>query len=532
MSFHLINQTAMKKITFLIFVLLFSCLHNLYAQDTLVIQTGPEGKYANLWSYHPDNNYGHTQLFHTMGWTFWGEPGIIRSLIAFDLSEIPPSAFIIEANLSLFYYNTQPNPLPPHGENESFLQLITSAWDEETVTWNNPPLTTSEDEVYLPQSTEPEQDYPDIDVTISIIKMLNEPENYHGLMLRLKNEDPYACLLFASGDCDSIELRPKLEIVYLLCEPPTVDFEYQKVGLAISFTGISPTATSWHWDFGDGDTSNIQNPEHVYQQQGFYQVYLRVEDTCYFAEHSELIEICITPPETGFTYTTEILTVSFQDTSIMAGEYYWDFGDGYFSSLSNPWHNYELPGEYLVCLTTWNSCGSDTACELIDLCIPPVTGFTYMINDLTVFFENISMFADLYYWDFGDGYYSNLSDPLHTYDATGNYLVCLTTENSCGSDTACELVDFNTVSVPGQDPGLFRIYPNPASNMVCIKPNLTGQLTISLLDLSGKEVLMQNEDVSMDETVKIPLDQIEPGLYIIRLDSGENQFFEKMVIAR
>jgi PKD repeat protein len=522
----------MKKITFIIAVFSILLVNEVFPQDTVVIQTGPEGKYVNLWSYHPDINYGHTQLFHTMGWTFWGEQGIIRSLIAFDLSEIPPSAFILDAKLSLYYYNTQPNPSIPYGENESFLQLITSVWDEETATWNNPPLTTSEDEVYLPQSTEPEQDYPDIDVTIPITKMINEPENYHGLMLRLKNEDPYACMLFASGDCEYIELRPKLEIVYLLCEPPTADFEYQQVGEVVSFTGISPTATSWYWDFGDGDSSDIQNPDHVYQQPGLYQVYLRVEDSCYFAEHSELVEICFEPPVSGFTYMTEDLTVSFQDTSIMAIEYYWDFGDGYFSSLSNPWHNYELPGEYLVCLTTWNSCGSDTACELLDLCLQPAAGFTYMFDDLTVFFEDISIYADLYYWDFGDGYYSNLSNPSHTYDVAGNYMVCLMTENVCGYDTTCEYVDFNTVPVPGHEPGLFRIYPNPASIMVCIKPNLTGQLTISLLDLSGKEVLLRNEDVTTDETIEISLGQIEPGLYIIRFDSGKNQSFGKLVIAR
>ncbi|MDD1718251.1 MAG: PKD domain-containing protein [Methanoregulaceae archaeon] len=34
--------------------------------------------------------------------------------------------------------------------------------------------------------------------------------------------------------------------------------------------------TAWHWDFGDGKTSNKQNPEHTYQQPGSYNVTLKV----------------------------------------------------------------------------------------------------------------------------------------------------------------------------------------------------------------------------------------------------------------
>jgi len=34
--------------------------------------------------------------------------------------------------------------------------------------------------------------------------------------------------------------------------------------------------TSWHWNFGDGDTSTVQNPQHIYQQAGTYTVSLTV----------------------------------------------------------------------------------------------------------------------------------------------------------------------------------------------------------------------------------------------------------------
>jgi PKD repeat protein len=371
----------MKSLTFFILVLSFLLVNNAFSQDTIVLRAGPEGKYANLWTAHPDNNYGHTALFHTMGWTFWGEPGVIRSLIAFDLSSIPPDAFILNAKLSLYYLNTQPDPNIQPGENSSYLQLITSAWNEETVTWNNPPSTTPEDQVYLPQSTEPEQDYPDIDVTIPIRKIHDEPGNYFGLMLRLINEDPYACMLFASGDYDSTALRPKLEIIYLICDMPVA----------------------------------------------------------------------------GFGYASNGLTVNFQDTSRFADHYFWSFGDGFYSDLAEPVRTYDTAGFYQVCLETWNDCGSDSVCQVI--------------------------FVD----------YSGLME---------------------AEGSPCS------------------VFPNPARDVVFLKQGTEVFVAVSLLDLGGKEVMRQNLELKKDEIIRLSLDHVDQGIYILRFDSGKSQTFEKLVVLK
>ena len=43
----------------------------------------------------------------------------------------------------------------------------------------------------------------------------------------------------------------------------------------INFTDLSSNGpTSWFWDFGDGNTSNLQNPSHTYQTGGIYSVSL------------------------------------------------------------------------------------------------------------------------------------------------------------------------------------------------------------------------------------------------------------------
>ena len=69
--------------------------------------------------------------------------------------------------------------------------------------------------------------------------------------------------------------------------PPTASFTYSPseptVGEEVLFSDASSDPegqpiTSWTWDFGDGTTSNEQNPTHVYETSGSYLVTLTVTD--------------------------------------------------------------------------------------------------------------------------------------------------------------------------------------------------------------------------------------------------------------
>jgi beta propeller repeat protein len=44
--------------------------------------------------------------------------------------------------------------------------------------------------------------------------------------------------------------------------------------LTVKFTDLSKNATRWNWDFGDGNNSTQQNPEHTYSAAGYYRVTL------------------------------------------------------------------------------------------------------------------------------------------------------------------------------------------------------------------------------------------------------------------
>lgn len=56
---------------------------------------------------------------------------------------------------------------------------------------------------------------------------------------------------------------------------PIADFTYAVSGLTVTFTDVSANIpVSWLWNFGDGTTSNLQNPSHAYSNYGDYTVCL------------------------------------------------------------------------------------------------------------------------------------------------------------------------------------------------------------------------------------------------------------------
>lgn len=54
--------------------------------------------------------------------------------------------------------------------------------------------------------------------------------------------------------------------------PLSADISNSVDGKQVAFQGLSHSATSWMWDFGDGTTSTEQNPVHVYTDGGYYTV--------------------------------------------------------------------------------------------------------------------------------------------------------------------------------------------------------------------------------------------------------------------
>ncbi len=246
------------------------------------------------------------------------------------------------------------------------------------------------------------------------------------------------------------------------CDVGMVDFDASPqcggIPMTVGFSDLSSatgTITDWYWDFGDGNSSNDQNPTHEYTEIGVYDVMLIISD-------GALFDTLIRP---GFITTQEDITADFMGVPThgpspltvvfeplldgVATEYFWDFGDGNTSPLANPIHIYNSQGSFDVMLIV----GLD-----LDGCIQSDTIIKtnyVIVNDLQAEFTAeptagieplFVQFTDLspgnptgWYWEFGDGSVSNEQHPQHPYYTAGLFDVSLLVSNVLGEDTLMEL---------------------------------------------------------------------------------------------
>ncbi|RMG97810.1 MAG: PKD domain-containing protein, partial [Chloroflexi bacterium] len=161
-------------------------------------------------------------------------------------------------------------------------------------------------------------------------------------------------------------------------------------------------------------------------------------------------------------------TVYFVDSSIVIGgniiRWEWDFGDGDTSTEQNPAHYYNAIGYYNVTLTVYddNGCQDDTT---VVVHVSPLPLPDFIVPD-PVCEDAPAQFADnswsaagllSWWWDFGDGTYDSVENPVHIYTDTGFYTITMTVTDS----NLCENSTSKTVYVR------LRSFPNFEAENVC-----------------------------------------------------------------
>lgn len=162
-------------------------------------------------------------------------------------------------------------------------------------------------------------------------------------------------------------------------------------------------------------------------------------------------------------FTTEIdsicdgLKVNFQNGSNNATNYEWFFGNGSSSTSINPSVTYRDLGSYPVTLIAY-----DTICNISDTAIieiihdkisqPSANFISEYIgcdSQLEASFKNLSLKANRYLWDFGDGVTSSKAQPTHQFGAFQNYSVMLIAEDSIceRSDTLYQTISFSDTAI-------------------------------------------------------------------------------------
>lgn len=148
------------------------------------------------------------------------------------------------------------------------------------------------------------------------------------------------------------------------------------------------------------------------------------------------------PPTAAFDVVfdaADYRNVTFNNSSLNATLYAWDFGDGTTAIEKSPTHSYSAEGNYTVMLTASNSIGESNVFTQIVAAVAPITVDFDAVIDATdnkkVVFTNNSVNASNYSWDFGDGNTSTDVSPTHTYATETTYSVTLSATNSIGETT-------------------------------------------------------------------------------------------------
>jgi PKD repeat protein len=224
----------------------------------------------------------------------------------------------------------------------------------------------------------------------------------------------------------------------------------------------------WDWDFGDGGSSDLQNPTHTFTDPGSYTVTLAAGNICNTGTTSHTVVVNPQPVacfEADVQAGCEDVAVSF-DPDCSTGDpfaWHWDFGDASESIERYPTHTYTDAGVYTVTLTITNGCGTDgeVMTDYITIYPPPACAITpdpagTMCHGATGYWLCGPPDMVGYLWSPGGATTECISmDAL----AVGSHTFNLTVTDDHGCQSACSYT-FEVYALPACD-----ITPAPAGAM-------------------------------------------------------------------
>jgi len=365
----------------------------------------------------------------------------------------------------------------------------------------------------------------------------------------------YVCLSVYDSSASGVCRDTFCDSVHVVAVPPVCNASFTHYSVnnpdSVHFylTGNNAAGTTYAWTFGDGATSNDQDPWHLYQHAGAYYVCLTVTNTANggcTATICDSIHIAVIAPPVCNAHFTFILgnnpdSVQFNPSANPAGTHYtWTFGDGTSSTHVDPWHFYNHSGTYYVCLTVYDSTSSgvcsDTFCDSVHVvAVPPVCNASFahysVHNPDSIHFYPTGNNAagTTYAWTFGDGSTSNDQDPWHFYQFAGTYYVCLTVTDSTSSGT-CSATICDSIHVLLRISGHAMVYPNPAFRYGSFNVQSdVAPYTIRIHDGSGR-IIFRMENIR-ENSFSVNPGTLQPGIYYYDvLDEQHNLTIGKLII--
>lgn len=136
-------------------------------------------------------------------------------------------------------------------------------------------------------------------------------------------------------------------------------------------------------------------------------------------------------------------------------------------------------------------------------------------------------------WNFGDGNSSTMQNPTYSYNAVGDFDVCLTVSDGVCTNTVCEIINIEIFTSIEDDFNIdLTVAPNPASETVAISFEMEkpAQVEVEVLDLSGRIVAQQEVGYTAASSLSMQVSDWADGLYFVKLKAGDATIYRKLFV--
>jgi hypothetical protein len=313
----------------------------------------------------------------------------------------------------------------------------------------------------------------------------------------------------------------------------------------LTLSGHTGSVLKWQKQLNGGSWSNITNTQLTYSevpvQDGTWIFRAVVKSGACSEVNSNGTEVVVNPSAVSGTASANNNTICTGSTvdlnlsSTYQGSIQWQS-----SQNGTDWS--DIPGAVsspyttdALTINTWfravvslGDCPDDISNQVaVTVLENPVVRYSYVADNQTLTFTNLTIEATSYNWDFGDGNTSTETNPVHIYSASGNYTVVLSASNGvCPTGEYSESITVNYVGIDDLETGL-TIIPNPSEGKFIINAKGLKNSTLNIYNVNGLKVF---ECLFIGDHIEVDLKNISNGVYFIEIISNNHRINKKLII--
>jgi PKD repeat protein len=297
---------------------------------------------------------------------------------------------------------------------------------------------------------------------------------------------------------------------------------------------------TWKWSFGDGKTSDLKNPEVVYEKPGTYEVTCTVTTAAGCTETRVIKQTVLATPLAPCSGAISLLLFDPTDkcngkatvklvndgaTEITGVQYIWSHG--FIGSVAE---NLCPDKTYTVRAVIEGKCEKNTSFTLLSKPVWTAANVSGQIKFTVI----TPVEGVVYEWNFGNGVFLKGAEVDYSFKNDGIYDVTLKAVS--GTDFTeysqkVEVLKSVTKVVKIENPEL-DVYPNPVKDVLKIKFGnpVEGNIQIGIMNIAGKSVYSQSINADGLIQTEVNVNQLNPGIYFLRIMNGKNRIADRKFV--